>query len=250
MTPLWVHEIADHFWADAGGPPLDPLRATQAFPRELSDAITWSLPIHVESLSSLSIAAVDAWLAARAVDLRLNLPDRPLRACVLVHDGDGLLFVDAADDPAEQRFSLAHEVAHYLVEYALPRGRARERLGPSVLPVLDGHRSPSRDERIGAILAGVRLSVCLHLMERTPDGHPPGREVTAAERRADDLAFELLAPVDAVRARLGPGAGRQAIESFLRWTFGLPPIPASTYARQLAPEPPSGSLFRRLFSMA
>jgi hypothetical protein len=242
MTALWVHELADRFWADAGGAP-------NRFPREPSEAITWALPIHVESLPRLSIAAVNAWLAARAVDLRLSLPDRPLRACVLVH-GDGLLFVDGADDEAEQRFSLAHEVAHYLVEYALPRGRACERLGPSILPVLAGQRRPSRDERIGALLAGVQLAVRLHLMERTPDGHPAGREVSAAERRADELAFELLAPIDAVRARLGAGATREGVERLLGWTFGLPAAPAGVYARHLAPEPPTGSLFRRLFSTA
>src|SRR5688572_14888218 len=110
------------------------------------------------------------------------MSDRALRACVLVHDGSGLLFVDSEDPEDEQRFSLAHEIAHYLVECAIPRERARERLGPAVLPVLDGRRAPSREERIGALLAGVQLGVRLHLMERTPDGHPPGRDVSAAER--------------------------------------------------------------------
>jgi hypothetical protein len=48
---------------------------------------------------------VNGWLAARRVELRLTEPDRPLRACILVHEGNGLLFVDAADDADERRFS-------------------------------------------------------------------------------------------------------------------------------------------------
>ena len=241
MTALWVHETAGRFWSDAGGAP-------RRFPRDLGPAIDWALPIAVVELPGLRVAAVDDWLAARDMEVRLRIPDRPLRACVLVHEGNGLLFVDGDDAADERRFSLAHEVAHYLVEYAIPRERARERLGLGVLAVLDGRRAPSREERIGAVLAGVRLGVSLHLMERTPDGHPAGREVSAAERRADELAFELLAPVDAVRARLPAGARRGVVGAMLRDAFGLPPAPADLYARELAPDPPVGSLFRRLFS--
>ena len=243
MTALWVHETADHFWTGAGGAP-------DGFPRDLRPAITWALPVAVIELPGLRIAAVDAWLVAHAVEARISVPDRPLRACVLVHQGNGLLFVDGADAEDERRFSLAHEVAHYLVEYALPRERARERLGSGVLPVLDGRRAPSREERIGAILAGVPLGVRLHLMERTPDGHLPGSDVSAAERQADDLALELLAPIDVVRARLPAGAPRADVEAVLRSGFGLPAAPAAAYARHLAPDPPAGSLFRRLFSVS
>lgn len=144
---------------------------------------------------------------------------------------------------------MAHELAHFLIEYAVPRERARARLGESVVSVLDGRRAASWDERIGAVLGGVSLGACLHLMERTPDGHLPGREASTAERRADELAFELLAPFDAVRACLPDQADRVDIAATLRRTFGLPTAPAEVYARHLAPEPPAGSLFRHLFSV-
>lgn len=243
MTALWVHEAAAGFWSDAGAVP-------DGWPRDLREAVAWALPVAVIPMPGLRIAVVDAWLAARELEVRIAMPDRALRACVLVHEGNGLLFVDGGDPGDERRFSLAHEVAHYLVEYAIPRERARERLGPVVLPILDGRRAPSREERIGALLAGVRLGVRLHLMERTPDGHPPGRDVSAAERLADDLALELLAPIDAVRARLAGGATTADVEGLLRGTFGLPSAPARTYARRLVPIPPEGSLFRRLFSVS
>lgn len=241
MTPLWVHEAAERFWFDAGGAPRE-------LPRDLRRAVAWALPIAVVELPDLRIAAVDAWLAMRDMGARLSIPDRALRACVLVHEGNGLLFVDREDAEDERRFSLAHEASHYLVEYAFPRERTRARLGPEVQQVLDGRRAPSREERIGAVLAGVTLGVRLHLMERTPDGHLPGHDVSAAERRADELALELLAPIDAVRARLTAEASRAEVEAVLRGTFGLPPAPARAYGDRLVPAPPHRTVFRRLFS--
>jgi hypothetical protein len=145
---------------------------------------------------------------------------------------------------------VAHEIAHYLVEYAMPRRQARARLGDSIVPVLDGRRTVSWDERLGAILGGVSLDACLHLMERKPDGHLPGREVSVAERQADEVAFELLAPFDAVRTYLPERSEHGDVEAMLRLRFGLPAAPATAYARRPAPEPPAGSLFKRLFSVS
>lgn len=242
MTALWIHEIADHFWADVGESAL-------AYPRDLLTVMHWALTVRPVETRDLSIARINSWLADRNSDLRLNIPDRPLRACILVEDGAGVLFVDVTDADDERRFSVAHEIAHYLIEYAAPRHRAQARLGEDILPVIDGRRIASLDERIGALLGGVSLAAHVHLMERTPDGHLPGNEVSAAERRADALAFELLAPFDAVRARLPRGAGRTDAEETLREAFGLPAALARSYARRLVPEPPAGTSFRRLFSV-
>jgi hypothetical protein len=243
MTALWIYEVAERFWEDSGRPP-------PGFPRDLREAVTWALAVGLEALPDLSIRTVDTWLARRDSQLRLRVPDRPLRACMVVHEGNGILFVDAADSADEQRFSLAHEIAHYLVEYAVPRDRARQRLGEGILPVLHGRRAASPDERIGAVLGGISLGICWHLMERTPDGHRPGRDVSEAERRADELAFELLAPFEAVRACLPAGAELAEVEERLHTTFGLPSVPAREYALRLAPDPPAGSLFRALFSIS
>ena len=243
MTALWIHEIADRFWADVR-------ESSPVFPRDLVDDLVWAATVTPVALPGLSIDAVNAWLSDRARDLRLTIPNRRLRACILVQHGSGVLFVDASDPDDERRFSVAHELAHYLIEYDDRRRRASARLGESILPVLDGRRAASWDERLGAILGGVSLDARLHFMERTPDGHLPGREVSTAEQRADELAFELLAPFDAVRARLPDPAARSDVEAVLRRTFGLPAVPATAYASRLAPEPPAGSLFTRLFSVS
>lgn len=243
MSALWVHEVAERFWADAGGAP-------SGFPRDLLNALSWALPVAPFELPGLSVDRANAWLAEHRFGLRLEIPDRPLRACILVHEGSGVLFVDASDADDERRFSVAHEIAHYLIEYDDPRRQARARLGGSILPVLDGRRAASWDERIGALLGGVTLTARLHLMERTPDGYLPGQDVSKAEREADELAFELLAPFDAVRAHLPDSAERSDVEAILHQTFGLPPASARLYASRLVPEPPVGSLFRRLFSVS
>lgn len=241
MTALWVHELAERFWTDAGGAP-------QAFPRNLGDAIAWALPVAHYELPDLCVASVDAWLAERGIEARLAMPNRPLRACMIVSQGIGCLFLDANDSVEERRFSLAHEVAHYLVEYDAPRDAACERLGDGIVGVLDGRRLPTERERIGALLGGVSLALRLHLMERTPDGHVLGGDVSAAERRADDLAIELLAPFDDVRADLPERATLTVVETVLRRRYGLPRTMAAAYAKRLAPAPPAGSLFRQLFS--
>ena len=243
MSALWIHEIAERFRADAGGAP-------DGFPRDLLDVLGWAVPVTPEELPNLSITSVNAWLAERGSGLRLTIPNRRLRACILVEEGTGILFVDADDEDDERRFSAAHEIAHYLIEYDDRRRQARARLGEGILPVLDGRRAASWDERLGAVLGGVSLASRLHLMERTPDGHLPGREISLAERQADELAFELLAPFDAVRACLPDPADRSVVEAILCQTFGLPSVPSRVYASRLAPEPPAGSLFTRLFSVS
>ena len=219
MTALCVHEIADRFWADVGEEPM-------SFPRELADVACWAIPVEVFELPNLSVGAINRRLAERQVEHRLAISDRPLRACVLAHEGNGLLFVDGSDPDDERRFSVAHEIAHYLIEYAAPRRLARARLGDGILTVLDGRRAASWEERLGAVLGGVSLAVRVHLMERTPDHQVPGRDVAQAEQCADEPGFELLAPYDAVRAALPPGAPMHHVETVLRQQFGLPVAPA------------------------
>jgi hypothetical protein len=242
VSTLWVHELADRFWDAAGGVPAQ-------FPYDLDYLAGCALPLAIHALPGLSVTRVDAWLAERNLELLLAIRDRPLRACIILQDGDALLFVDADDPDDERRFSLAHEIAHYLVEFSEPRAVARARLGTDLAAVLNGQRLPTGDERFGALLAGVALAPCLHLMERTAEGHLPGQRVSDAEQAADALAFELLAPVDIVRSHLGPTPARADVIALLRDEFRLPSGPATSYARSLAPEPPPGSLFRRLFSV-
>jgi hypothetical protein len=233
-VPLWVRELAAGFWAEAG--------YEEPFPRELRRAIGRAvLPLTVVPRPALCVAEVLDWLRRAGVACALGEPDRPLRGCLVASRGYGFAFIDAEDSADEQRFSLAHELAHFLRDYLQPRRRAAARLGPQVLEVLDAVRPPRPEERLHALLRGAPIGSHVHLMARHPGGTPEPE--AAAEREADRLAYELLAPADLVRAaaRTAPDA-----DEALRVRFGLPPAQAADYAALLFPPPPSDPLMRRL----
>jgi hypothetical protein len=234
-VPLWVREQACGFWAEAG--------YEEPLPRELRRAITRAvLPLAVVPLPALGVRGVLDWLRRAGVSCALGEPDRRLRGCLVASRGYGFTFLDADDSPDEQRFSLAHELAHFLRDYLQPRRRAAARLGPQVLEVFDAVRPPRPEERLHALLRAAPVGFHVHLMARNADG-PPGPEA-AAERDADRLAYELLAPADVVLSEARTSA---AAAEILRTRFGLPPAQAADYATLLfPPAPASDPLVRRL----
>lgn len=240
--PAWVLSVAEAFWREAG--------ASEPFPRALRGPIADALPVAIVLLPRLRLRGVDDWLLGQAIRCALGAVDRPLRACLVARRGQGLIFLDGTDPPDEQRFSLAHELAHYLRDYWLPRREAVARLGPPILAVLDGERPPGAEERIDALVARVPLGLHVHLLGRDPGG-AADPAVARAERDADLLACELLAPAEVVlRALPGddPQARRAAATDRLRDQFGLPQAQAARYAATLIPQPApmSDALLRRL----
>jgi hypothetical protein len=226
--PVWVTELAGSFWQLAGTP--------APFPRDLRCAITRALPVSVVARPGLTVAGLAGWLVAVGVPSTLGVADRRLRGALVAREGAGLLFVDAADDPAEQRFTAAHELAHFLRDYWRPRARTASALGVGALDVLDGRRPARVGERAQALLRGVRLEYFTHLLARTEDGCDAA--VAAAEADADRLAFELLAPAEDALAA-GADAGRLAAR------FGLPPAKAAEYAVLLGTGPAAGPVAER-----
>jgi Zn-dependent peptidase ImmA (M78 family) len=192
---------------------------------------------------------MNTWLAKNDIENIWYQQDRRLRACLVAHSGHGIIFLDSTDSDEEQRFSLAHELAHYLLDYWKPRKNAVQRLGSTVLEVFDGVRPPWPEERIDAILTGIQLGFHVHLMERNSEGRIAVAAISTAESRADRLAYELLAPSDTVfdsLERHGTNKPRDAVCALLQTDFGLPEIQARQYASLLLPEvkPPDNFLLR------
>lgn len=242
--PLLVVDAAESFWAEA--------RMAVSYPRDIRRAIARSQPIAIVLLPALRVSNVEDWLQRQGRPVPVDVGDRPLRACLVAQADNGIIFVDGADSENEQRFSIAHELAHFLLDYESPRRAAVARHGKEVLEVLDGLR-PARDqERIAALLTGVPVRRHVHLMGRHEDLSRAG-EINQSETLADALALELLAPWEVLRREIqeaGIGRDRRAIARLLVTHFGLPEGQADRYAAHLSPDAaPSSALLRHLRSV-
>jgi hypothetical protein len=150
--------------------------------------------------------------------------------------GKGVIFVDGSDPDEERRFTLAHEVAHFLVDYWQPRMRAVDRLGLPITEVLDGLRSATASERLYAILLNAPSGVHTDLMDRDLNTDPVS--TWQAEDRADKVALALLAPPREVISRADLDADDfekrwASIVSVLEDDFGLPHFVSRSYGYSL-----------------
>jgi hypothetical protein len=240
-VPLWASELAREFWEKA--------RETEPFPRNLRRPIAKAVPLSVALVAKLSVRAALDWLQKCGMVCELAGEDRPLRACLVARRGHGVALVDGSDEEAEQRFSIAHELAHFLRDYWSVRRRICKRLGVAALEVLDGERPPSSQERLQALLRNVPLGFHLHLMERDSEGNPLTSSIAQAENDADFLAYELLAPAEHVLGN-DRTVSNPALVRRLRDFYGLPRTQASRYAGILLPPTKTDPLLFRLKPLA
>jgi hypothetical protein len=240
-VPLWVTELVRDFWAEAG--------TVEAFPRELRRAIARALPVSIVLLPRLRLDSVRGWLRDNGVACPCDEWDRPLRACLVACRGHGLIFLDGTDVADEQRFSLAHELAHFLCHYRQPRQLACRHLGEQVAAVFDGERPPTLHERLHSLLKNAPLGLHLHLMQRGPHRQVPTTTIQRAEHEADQVAFELLAPAAEVLAQAGTvrgESGRAKLGEVLQRVFGFPRDQAEDYSGLLLPTVWEDPLLQRL----
>jgi hypothetical protein len=231
---LWIdgsaQRLLDEFWRRAG--------AAKDFPRDLAGPIARALPVAIVRLPQLSLVSIELWLSARGVSYTFQCSERRVRGCLVAHRGTGIIFVDGADPEEEIRFTVAHEVAHFLLDYWSVRHRVIRKLGLASAEVLDGERVATFDERLAGALAGVPLGQFTDIMDRDGVTGEPTAEVHGIEDRADRLAIALLAPPSTVLAAarpLGstfPERRKRVIDVLIR-DFGLPSHAAQRYAFSL-----------------
>jgi hypothetical protein len=232
MTDHEAHDAAERFW--------DRAKVRESYPRTLERTVLRVLPLVVVKLPGLGVRAIRQWLCERGVQVGALAPDRGLRGGLFARGGVAVVFLDGTDTADEARFSLAHEVAHFLLDYLWPREAAIEAMGERVRDVLDGLRPASAEERLSAVLRRVKLGAFTHLMDRDGFGRISSAGVMEAEDRADRLALELLAPRAAVAAdaarsgvQLSDAGGTDAVSELLVAKYGLPAPCAERYARHL-----------------
>jgi hypothetical protein len=238
---VWVPALAATFWRLAGGD-------DERFPRDMRAAVARAFPLSPVHLPDLRVSGAVAWLTAQGIRCTMDTIDRPLHACLVAHAGAGIAFLDAQDDQAQQRFSLAHELAHFLRDYWEPRRHAMEQYGEGVLEVFDGTRPPRPEERVQSLLAQVPTGFRITMQERDPDGITAGHEADEVELNADQLALQLVAPeavvLDAME-RVPRAERRAAVQVLLIDRFDLPGQLAQRYAEVLVPWEPDPSSFPR-----
>lgn len=196
-----VRERAAAVWADV---PPDVRKR-----RDIEAAVAWSAPLAGVALPALDEQRARAWLTERHAPLDGTAGTRPLRGLLLAWRGVGIVFVDGTLDHAERRFTVAHELGHFLFDYIEPRDRVL-REAPALIEVIDGWRPAGRAERAEAILARVPLGLHTHLLERDVNGGA-APDVELVEDAASQFALEVLSPwpeaLEATRAAAAETAG-------------------------------------------
>lgn len=222
MTAPWLEEAVAVF--GGGGP--------RRFPRNIAVDILLRLRVTVVPLAPLSPESMSQWLMQRGYPCQADAFPEAVHGCMVWIGDAGILFHDSTEDAAEQRFTLAHEASHFVLDHVLPRRRAVEVLGPDILEVLDNKRAPTPEESLTALFARVSLTPRTDLIRRSESGYYTHGDVMVSERRADQLALELLAPAALVRPLL-EGTTETEATHHVQFRFGLPRQVARAYVISL-----------------
>ncbi len=249
MLESALRRTAEKFWELAN-------HQGSKFPRDIESAVAWSLPLFIVRVPQLYVHDVEIYLRKRQLPAMVGTADRALHGCVIATCGKGFIVVDGADPPNELRFTIAHEVAHFLLDYQQPRQLAIEKLGPQIQEVLDGHRRPTPQQRLDGVLANAPVGLYAHFMHRE-DGHLASSKVFEAEGQADRLALELLAPETEVwfatqkNLKSASFTGRiAALQRLLTRRFGLPSYVAQKYSANLCSSRFGGPSVREWLGMS
>lgn len=228
-----IEETARVFWSQSG--------LHEVFPRDMQQAIGLAKDVVVIHLPALRIKGIRTWLRERNFDFQLPPFDKFLHGFLLTHQGTGFIFVNGSDNEAERRFTLAHEIAHFILDYETPRQQAVEEFGLVILEVLDGFRPPTVEERLHGLVFNHSLVSFSHLLDSDSISGMSRLNVWQAENRADQLALELLAPAHHVRVQVSKlglpkrfAAHKSTLPNILTDHYGLPESIAEGYANHLA----------------
>lgn len=232
-TSTKVEEAAKVFWAQAG--------VQEVFPRDMQQAISLAKDVVVVHIPALRIENIRTWLRDRNFDFQVPSFDKYLHGFLLTHQGSGFIFVNGSDNEAERRFTLAHEIAHFICDYEIPRQQAVGQFGLVILDVLDGFRLPTVEERLQGLMLNHSLVSFSHLLDSDSMSGMGRLNIWQAENRADQLALELLAPARHVRAQISKlrlpqrfAAHKSALPNILTGHYGLPESVVAGYANHLA----------------
>ena len=224
----WPQYWSDWFWKRAGG--------RSGYPANIAYAATCALEVYVDEIADLTPASAVAHVGRGGLWKIDGVDERSLHGCVIVGPSGGAVLVEKSDDEAEKRFTIAHEVSHYILEVKRHHERAADRLGPEFADALYGLREATPTERIDAWLNNARSEAFAHFMDRAPRGGYGCSRMLEVECRADDLALEILAPRSELVAAISSTGFVESLKvarSISERRFGLPESVAELYASRV-----------------
>ncbi|WPB75400.1 ImmA/IrrE family metallo-endopeptidase [Archangium violaceum] len=228
MTETWLREAVD-----ACRLPSSPSLS------ELSKKICMVLPIGLLAMPGLTCGMARDWLDSMGrAHGGLPRTSRRLHGCMVAYAGKGVLFYDEQDEALQQRFTLVHEVAHFVLDHHLPRARAFRSLGKEIRPALDDTRARAPHESLFLTLQRIPSGAQVRFIERNVSGDPRTGKAMESELRADRLTYELLAPAREALPLVQNLPRREAVHELVS-RFGLPKREARTYVRLLLAREPA-----------
>jgi IrrE N-terminal-like domain len=237
-----IERIAREFWSTAD--------QVHRLNFDILSAVNASLIIDLIPVQQLSLGNIETWLAARTITIDLHVNDRSLHGALLIKDGSVFMFVDATGDEVQQRFTIAHEVSHFLLDYQLPKERAILALGKEIEDVLNGTSAPTTAQLVLSVIKGINIDPYTFLIEKTGNGSFISWSNFNSENEADYLALELLAPRIMVINDTVSSAKRLTYSQFTRKSheilmkkYRIPSEVAHQYATELAYSVTNGPSF-------
>ena len=222
---------ANWFWKRAGGRPSPPV--------DIGYAATCALEVGICPIDGLTPVTAADYLRRVGIECADGVDERELDGCIAVGPHGAMILVEMRDHDAHRRFTIAHEVSHYILDVHSHRHRAERRMGRDYVGTLYGSREVTPTERIDAWLNNVRTSAITHFMDRAPNGRYGCENTLESECSADRLAIEILAPC-AEMVTVASDCGKlpfrdlvDAVRRIAEQRFGLPDAVAAPYASRI-----------------
>lgn len=207
-----LEQCAAAFW--------EPIPERNLFPRDLERYLPVHYQASIESLSGLTVQRVHEWLLASCNPYSGSPNNRRLDGCVIAKKGYAILFIDDALPQDERRMIVAHETAHFWIDYELPRRRMKLRYGEGGMQALEQERAAKTVELLMATATGAPIQAFYHYHFKET------KQETEVEQRANSLACLLIAPRKQVIAQARKKQLAREDESkwlgLLHQTFGVP----------------------------
>jgi Zn-dependent peptidase ImmA (M78 family) len=217
---------------------------------DIVSAVNDTLTINLILIKNLSIKKMEDWLISIGKYENFGIDDRSLHGFLMIKNGNICMFVEESEDQSQQRFTVAHEVSHYLLDYQLPKERAILALGKEIEDVLNGNLPPTDTQLALSVIKGVNISPYTFMIEKNGNGSFFNWSNFNSENEADYLAMELLAPRARIVNETFSSIKRRSYSQFIRKSeeilishYKIPPDIARHYASELAYSVTNGPSF-------